>query len=62
MTELKRIGEAKITGVCGKFSRPEYRNKGWHLLAKMSADAQLEADQKVVDELEKQLGETKEGS
>jgi len=53
MTELKRLSEARIAGVCGKFSRPEYRKEQLHLLAEMAADAQLEADQKVVDELKR---------
>lgn len=58
MTELKRISESKIAYVCGRFQRPEYRKEGLHLLAEMAADAQLEADQKVVDELKEQSGET----
>ena len=58
MTELKRISDGRIAGVCGRFSRPEYRKEGLHLLAEMAADAQLEADQKVVDELKKQSRKT----
>ena len=48
---MKLISPEEIAGVCGKFSRPEYRKEGLHLLVEMSADAQLDADREDVREL-----------
>lgn len=40
---MKRISEVEIAGIGGRFSRPENKVHGLHLLAEMSADAQLES-------------------
>jgi len=55
MIELKRISEGEIAGVCGKFSRPENKKEGLHLLAEMGAQAQLEADKEKVEAIVQEI-------
>jgi hypothetical protein len=39
--EKSLLTPEEIAGICGKFSRPENRKEGLHLLAEMAAQAQL---------------------
>lgn len=47
---MRLLTEVEIAGVCGRFSRPENRKQGLHLLAEMAANEEHTKTLKAVGE------------